>query len=585
MANGKAGRPRGNNYEKNRLNRIPKEYREKIVSGKATPVNADDPAKMPVEVFRKSAFYDPARQAVSQAIDINNRMFEILNSAKDRKHPLYNDESLIMYNMGVQLRPIFRITTDDLRGISYSSSLIGAIHQIVSDDCSMYAKYQEDPGFGIKLKLKDQRPTPEQIKYFEELAGIFLIMGDKTVSDWRERDRMGEVLEMATRDSLAIDAVAYLRTYNRSGKLCDIRYLDPGSIYRVDPRKGFRGDLKITHVQMIQNQVTEVFEAGRIIYRHKNNLSDVRMRGFGYSPIESCITEIMAMVNSIKWNADRFNHRNPPRAIITTKNQITKTDQERLELQWENQFYGARPNFRLPMMFGVGDMQVHNLDIEDDFAFDKLLQMTASLIIARHGMDPAQIGLKLTQSNALSEASMDGRQHFSRDRMHGSMMSFHEDCLNEIYDPDMETLEKLSFIGVKTNDESKKADLHEKHFRTYRNLDSILKENDMPTMKDQAEKALKDGIINEEEAKKYSKIGLLIGNQYASQEIAKIFTSDPQNGMPGQDIPPTPQNESEEQELPWGDEDFIGGENETESVHPDPEQSVASRAIAEHKNN
>jgi len=580
-----AGRPRGANYEKNRLNRIPKEFREKLVSGNATPIEktqSGDPETMPIELFRKSAFYEPARQAFSQAIDLNNQMYEILKSAKDRKNPLYNDESLIMYNQGIQLRPIFRITTDDLRNISYSSSLIGAIHQIVSDDCSMYAKYQEDPGFEIKLKRKDERPTKEQMNEFENIANILLIMGDKSTHDWRERDRMGEVLEMATRDTLAIDAIAYLKTYNRVGKLCDIRYIDPGSIYRVDPRKGYRGDKRITHVQMIQNSVTEVFEAGRIIYRHKNNLSDVRMRGFGYSPIESCITEIMALVNSLRWNADRFNHRNPPRAIITTKNQLTKADQERLELQWENQFYGPRPNFRLPMMFGVGDMQVHNLDVEDDFAFDKLLQMTASLIIARHGMDPAQLGLRLNQSSSLSEPSMDGRQNFSRDRIHGSIMTFHEDCLNEIIDPEMELPSKIVFVGVKTNDESKKADLHEKQFRTYRNIDSILKENDLPTMQDQANEALRNGIITEDEAKKFRKLGMLVGNQYVSQEISKVFTVD-QNTQQTQQLPDE-LNSGNEQQLPWGDDDFIGGENETSSVHDDPEQSIAARAIAEHKN-
>lgn len=552
-------RPRGKNYDKNLFYRTPPELREKVVTGKAKPVDghaSSDPRTMTVEEFRKSAFYSHTRSTVKQAIDLNNRMFNLLETAKDKKNPIYSDDMVVPVQQGVRVRPIYRIPLEDLRNISYASSLIGAIHQIMADDVSMYAKIGEDPGFEYKLKQKDISASDMQRKEMAEFANRVFLMGDKSQADWRERERLGEVLEMATRDTLAIDAVAYLRTYNRAGEICDVRYLDPATIFRVDPRKGYKGDKNITHVQMVHNTVTETYEAGRIVYRHKNNLSDIRMRGFGYSPIESCLVEIMSLLFTIKHNADRFNSRNPPKAIISSKNAIPKSDQERIELIWENAFFGPREGFKIPMMFGAGEIQVHNLDVSDDFEFDKMLQMVSSFIIARHGIDPAQLGLRLNQSQSLAEPSMDGRQHFSRDRAHGSIMSFHQDCLNEVFDPSDESPIALSFIGVKTEQEDKKADLEDKQFKVSRSLDEIRKANDLPTMKEEAEDYVARGIITKEQGKKMARLGLLRGNQYFSQEFGKIF-SDEGQAQGGGEEEGSPIASDSQGELPWGEEDFL----------------------------
>ncbi|WCL51495.1 phage portal protein [Leptospira sp. GIMC2001] len=524
-----------------------------------------EPTPEGIAEFRKSAIYQPARKAVEQAVKINNQIHDILASAKDRKNPIYSDEQFAMIDRGVKVRPIYRVPTDDLRNISYSSSLIGGIHQIVSDDVSMYCQYQKDPGYKFELKDPNEKIDGKLQLEMDELGKMLLIMGDKSSHDWRERNRMHEVLEMATRDTLAVDEVCYLRTYNAFGKLIDVRYLDPGTMFKVDPRKGYSGDKRITHVQMIRGRVIETFEAGRIVLRNKNNLSDVRMNGFGFSPIEQCLIEIMSLLFTIKHNADRFNSRNPPKVLLTAENNISKADQERLELEWENAYYGGRDSFKVPMLFGSGKMQVHNLDVSDDFEFDKVLQMSSSLIIAAHGMDAAQLGLKLYQSTALSEPSTDGRQHFARDRMHGAIMGFHQDCLNELIDPPDDLPFRLVFTGVKTEDLSKKADLSDKEFKTFKSLDELRKERDLPTMKEEADEYLRLGIFSEEEAKAHAKLGALRGNQYYAQAFTKTITPPVQQQIPGQEMGggqglPAPaggsMNSDGLEDLPWNEEDF-----------------------------
>jgi len=309
---------------------------------------------------------------------------------------------------------------------------------------------------------------------------------------------------------------------------------------------------------MIRNRVEETFEAGRIVYRHKNNLSDIRMRGFGFSPIEQCLIEIMSLLFTVKHNADKFNSRNPPKILISTESNISAPDQERLEVEWENSYYGSRDAFKIPFMFGTGKMQVHNLDVSDDFEYDKYLQIVASFIMSAHGVDAAQLGLKLNQTAAISEPSMDGRQNFARDRMHGAMMGFHQDCLNEILDPSDELEYRLVFSGVKTEDQSKKADLSDKEFKTFKTLDEIRKERDMPTMKEQAEEYKRLKIFTEEEASKHAKLGALMGNQFYSQAFANVIAA-PQDQGQGGGLPPGDVQipaESGEDDLPWGEDDF-----------------------------
>lgn len=548
-------RPRGQNYEKNLFYRTPPHLRGKKET-KDPNIKALEPTVEGIQEFRKSRFYPLVKASVGQAIDANNKVYDLLELQKNRKNPIYTDEQFVLVEQGVKIRPLYRIAQEELRNISYSTSLIGAIHQMVSDDVSLYCNYLEDPGFKFKLKDPKAKMRPELEPQFDELGKFIMLMGNKSVQDWRDRERLHAVLEMATRDTLAIDSIAYFKTYNQLQKLIDIRYLDPATILRVDPRKGFRGDRKITHVQMIRNRVEETFEAGRIVYRHKNNLSDIRMRGFGFSPIEQCLIEIMSLLFTVKHNADKFNSRNPPKILISTEGNVSQQDQERLEVEWENSYYGSRDSFKIPFMFGTGKMQVHNLDVSDDFEYDKYLQIVASFIMSAHGVDAAQLGLKLNQTAAISEPSMDGRQNFARDRMHGAMMGFHQDCLNEIIDPSDELDYRLVFSGVKTEDQSKKADLADKQFKTYKSMDMLLKEQDLPTMIEEAEEYFKLGIFSEEEKKKYAKLGALRGNQFFSQAFTNVIAApqDPGGGLPpGGSQTPT---EGGEGDLPWNENDF-----------------------------
>lgn len=532
-----AGRPRSKNYEKNLLKRIPPELRNILQNGQGIKEASRDIASMDRPEFRDSPYYAVTKSFVNNIIRVNNERYEQYSMLKDQKKIMYTDEQLLLMNRGVIYRPPYRIPTDDLRWLSYQSSLIGAIHQIVCDDVSMYSKFNSEPGFGFEMKDHDDVPSDILKSHFKKMGTFLTLMGEK-VEGWRDRDRLKEVLEMATRDVLTTDQVCYLKTFNRAGLLSDIRYIDPTTVFRVNPEKGYDGNKEIAYVQAFKGEVLEEFPINRIVYRNKSSLSDIKYRNFGYSPLESCIQEIIGMLHAIKSNTNRWNDTNPPKMIAYTTSNTTESQKQSMQMAWEDAFSGDKTTFKLPILFGMQDFNLQKLDYGSDMEFDKFIQFTASLIVSRHGVDPAVLGLRLNQSQALSESSTDKRQNFSRDRSHGAMMSFHEDCINEIIDPEYESPYRFYFKGVKADDKIKKADLQSKQFKTSYNLDEIRKENNLPTMKEVADEYLESGIITKEEAEKLAKTGLLYDNQYVSGAISTIIQGQDQGmGMGGEGNP------------------------------------------------
>ena len=232
----------------------------------------------------------------------------VISNVVDRqKKPIYTDEEMQFLSDGVLLRSADRVSFSDLRRASYSTSIIGAIHKIRIDDMSRFSnivisKNKKSEGFGFQMEDEEKETTSKDKELIKNSCKFFQLMGDRS-EGWSKRDKLGVVFEMMIRDTLAIDGTAFFLVKNQLGQLKEIRYLDPATINAVDPVKGYRGDNRIGYVQIVNNNVKEVFTHDEIILKNQYHLSDVRMRGFGLSPTETCIMELVAMLNLLKYNS------------------------------------------------------------------------------------------------------------------------------------------------------------------------------------------------------------------------------------------------------------------------------------------
>ena len=444
-------RPPGKNYERNRkrllkslegqgFQILPPEKKDSFSKNENVADNYD-PAKQSDKQFASSPLY-PLARSFMKGLALSRK------ESKENRAVLYDSEHRLQGD-GVIYRPQWRIPYSELRAASENTSIAGAIHQMRADDARLHGQLSEELGFWFSGE--DEKEKNKDLKRIRELGQMLVRMGKKEGPAWQDRDRLPDVLEMATRDVLAIDRTAYLLSRTRGGEILSIQYLDPATIFCTDPNKGYKGDQKITHVQAVGGQVVETFEAGQIYLRSKNKRSDIRSRFEGLSPVESCITEILAMVHALKNNMDRFNRRKPPSMIMTTKSNLSDQSRQLLEELWENFFSGESDQFRFPLLDGLDSLEVHRLGTENDMLFERLMKWVSTLIFIRHGTDPAELGMKLEGNQTMAEPSLDGRAKLSRDRAHGAIMRFHESCVIDLLD--MELQDKplhFYFTGITT---------------------------------------------------------------------------------------------------------------------------------------
>jgi len=409
----------------------------------------------------------------------------ISNIVDRQKKPIYTDEEMQFLSDGVLLRSADRVSYSDLRRASYSTSIIGAIHKIRIDDMSRFSnivisKNKKSEGFGFQMEDEEKETTSKDKELIKNACKFFQLMGDRT-EGWSKRDKLGVVFEMMIRDTLSIDGTAFFLVKNQLGRLKEVRYLDPATINAVDSGKGYRGDKRVGYVQIVNNNVKEVFEHDEIILRNQYHLSDVRMRGFGLSPTETCIMELVAMLNLLKYNRDRFNSRNPPPGMITLQGDISQEVLEELQMQYASLYSGNNNNYRIPIIAAPGDVKYMPLSgIPDDMTFDKLFQTVSSLVLAAHGMDSAELGIRLQDSQSLSEANPDGKINNSMTRSKKAMLNYFSDIFNEIkeYIPEYDDIKQV-FYGISFDDDEAEIARNDKAIRTYMTIDEIRAKNDL----------------------------------------------------------------------------------------------------------
>ena len=508
----KGGRPRSKNYEKNQA-KLLRAFKNKgipvgntsiPVGNTGIPVEENTPYPTQAketsnaESFLKSHVNSPV---YAMTKNFMKSMLLSKQKQKENKTVLYDFHKRLM-NDGVLYRSQDRISYRELRMASENTSIAGAIHQMRSDDVRLHCQLSDELGFWFfNQKQKDKQMIEED---FTELANLLMNMGiSETSNSWQRRDRMPDVLEMATRDVLAIDRVAYLIHKSRDGEIHSIHYLDPATIYCVDPSKGYKGNTKITHVQAIDGQVVETFFQGQIYLNSKNKRSDIRFRYEGFSAVESCITEITAMVHALKNNMDRFNRRKPPNMILSTKSKLGEQSRDLLEELWENYFDGGSDEFRFPLLDGLDSLEVHRLGVDNDMIFERLMKWVSTLIFVRHGTDPAELGMRLDGNQTMSEPSLDGRAKLSRDRSHGAIMRFHESCLIDIFNFTYKNKPmQFYFTGITTQDKDHVLERNIKKLGNFLPLGKILKEMGQPTYSEMVKELVPDDKDSQEKAKK-----------------------------------------------------------------------------------
>lgn len=486
---------------------------------------------------------------LERAVGLMKSIYGNLNFRRlEENKPIYSFEETSLMGDGVLLRPAWRVPFQDLRQASYGTSLIGALHKIDVDMVSPFSvgRYtkKDSEGFGFEMDEEDEQSDEHDLETIKEAVNFFSLMGYKTPG-WSKRDKMKSVLEMMVRDTLSIDTVAFHLIRNKFGKIIEVNYLDPATIFECG-EEGFRQDESVSYVQVIENQVVCTFQAEEVVLRRKHFSSDIYRRNTGFSPTEACIMDLVGVINALKFNKDRFSSRNPPLGFFSVAADLTPDALADLELQFENLYSGNFNNYRFPFIgTSAGEIKWNSLNLPSDMLFSELIQWLVSLVISSHGVSQEELGFKLKAGQTLSEPNPDKAIKRSSMRRLKSHLSFFADVFNEIKEHEPKWNDyNFTFFGVDIEDQGEVLERNKKRASTYMTVDELRAEMDLPTLGE----SLKERYnLTDEEFKKFKLAGAYIDSQLYMQangsSLDAMANPEPEEG------PDMGEEETEEPEI------------------------------------
>ena len=285
---------------------------------------------------------------------------------------------------------------------------------------------------------------------------------------------------MFVRDVYEIDQVATEVQHNRAGEVAAFWALDGATIMRISDEKRFSAGVRF--VQMIEDKIYNEFKADDIIFDYRYKRSDVKYRGYGYSPVEQAIDVITTLLFGYQYIRDQLMKDKMPKGFISVMGDVAKPQLDSIRNYWYAAMAGAGGQWAVPILpsgkDGVGidfkTLGQNNKDME----YHKTIMFVSSLMAAVFSIDLAEMGIKTDDSTSLIGENMEPRIQHSKDRGLGSMLSFLEQHVNKLLRKVTQKY-RFKFVGMVEEDPQKKADVRTKEIGTHRSMDEIREEDDL----------------------------------------------------------------------------------------------------------
>ena len=414
-----------------------------------------------------------------------------------------------------------------IRGVIDRVPLLNAVINTRVDQVLKFAKYTNDssiPGYEFYNAEADKEVNEKDKKSFSELS-TFL---DQTgfFYDPNREDDFADYLSMLVRDVLGIDQIATELQPNRRGETIAFWLLDGATINRVDPKKA-KGSYKFKDTtrfaQVIDSKVYNEYSHDQLLFDFKNKRSDLKYRGFGYSPVEQCIDLITTLLFGYTYLRDQMMRDRVPKGFIAVMGDVGKAQLDAIRNYWYASMTGAGAAWNIPILpsgkEGVG-MDFKTLAHSNrDMEYHKLMMFLSSIIAAVFSIDLAELGIKADDSTALIGESSEPRIQASKDRGLASLLSFIEQHINKIIRKVTDKY-KFRFVGLEKEDEQKLAELRKTDVETFRTVNEIREMEGVEPLEDE----YADVVLNPQAVSIY--------NQTKAKE-AQAQQQQGQGGVPG----------------------------------------------------
>ena len=378
-------------------------------------------------------------------------------------------------------RKFFGLTFETLREIADKVVIIGIIHNIRQQQIETFldpARNEEDQGWMIKCKDTEKTPDKQDKKIMQDIERFILKCGIGPST--YQRDDLYKAGKKCLTDTLVLDQNAISIGRTRNGKLSEFRILDGATIYPVIKDVGYKGDKKISHVQLWDEKVLETFTEDEIIFEFSRPRTDLRLCNFGYSYEEQAIDTITSFLFAVQYNKEFFNSSTQPPGFFSFKgNSYDETQLSALSRQWMTMFKGIPGFWRTPFLQNDAkwtSVRPANKDLE----FNQYIQMLSSWLFALYGMDPAEAGLRLQQAQNVLNENVESKIAYSKSRGLLHHLTYFARLLNRIleFNHDWDDF-YIDMVGVEKKDQQAEAQVEKTLCETYLTINELRARKDL----------------------------------------------------------------------------------------------------------
>lgn len=288
---------------------------------------------------------------------------------------------------------------------------------------------QEDeysPGFKIKLRDRNKKPTKAEQKEMDEITQYILDTGGKF--SWG-RDDFDKFVAKIVRDSLTFDQFTFEVLENRKGIPQEFIATD-ASTYRIafperrnieyanDPLTGEK--CPSMFVQIYQGNIEHEFFPWELCFGVRRPRTDLQVAGYGYAELEELVNIITSMLWSDEYNRKFFSQGSAPKGILRISGTNISDDKLReFKRQWQMQMAGVYNAWKTPVMEADKmdwiDLTKSNRDMEYSRWQEYLIKLHSALFL----IDASELGFDISKgrdNKALFESNSANRVKYSKDK-------------------------------------------------------------------------------------------------------------------------------------------------------------------------
>ena len=408
----------------------------------------------------------------------------VVEPTPDEGKALVWDPFSIIEQLGFKDRPS-SITYGTLQSMVWKVGLIQSIiltrlNQLAAFCTPMRDQFQ--PGFRIRPKEADAKPSPADRRFMSKLEDMMLHTGVTQYASGR--DSLEHFVRQFGRDSLTYDQGCFQVIPNRKGLPAKFSVVDASTIRLADTVNAtYTEDPDVIHtVQVYDNMVINEWRRNEMAFCVRNPHSSIRLYGYGVSELEMLIQTVTALLWAFEYNQRFFSQGSVAKGVLNIKGTMNQVQAKAFRRQWYQMISGVENAWRSPILNSDGDVQwismhANNRDMEFSAWMDWLIKLTTGVF----QMDPMELNFKYGDSGKqrqMFESSNKAKLVASRDKGLRPLLNFLASCFNRYIISPIDKDFVFEFVGLEHSKDDL-AELNQKRVKTTHTLNELRSEQDL----------------------------------------------------------------------------------------------------------